>query len=169
MLAGIEDEKHVPRAQRLGQRLRQRNARLLAHPDRGRDMLGGLAAPVGQLDQPGLIEITPRTPRTPSTGSPGTLGRLSVLARSGAVGDHVAGEPYRQARFADATGPAQGQSTHIAKQPGQLGEITFTADEAVRLRWQVAAQESGGGLHWPSGDLTLERGTSVSVSPYPLA
>ena len=127
-------------------------------------MLGGLAAPVGQLDQPGLIEIIPRTP---STGSPGTLGRLSVLARSGAVGDHVTGEPYRQARFADATGTAQGQGTHIAKQPGKFGEITLTADEAVRLRWQVAAQESGGGRHWPSGDLTLEGGNKCKCLTVP--
>jgi hypothetical protein len=111
-------------------------------------MLDGLAAPVGQLDQPGLIEIIPDTPDIPNTGSPGTLSRLT---RSSVVGDHVTGEPYRQARFADAAGTAQGQGAHIAKQPGKFGEITLTADEAVRLRRQVAAQESGGGLHWPSG------------------
>ena len=57
MLAGVQDQQHVPRAQRLGQRLRQRNALLLADPDRGGDLLGGLAVPVGQLDQPGLVKV----------------------------------------------------------------------------------------------------------------
>ncbi len=57
VLAGVQDEQHVPGAQRLGQRLRQRYARLLAHPDGGGDALGGLPAPVGQLDQPRLVEV----------------------------------------------------------------------------------------------------------------
>ena len=48
----------MPRAQRLGQRLGQRHALLLAHPEGGRDLLGGLAVPVGELHQPGLVEIT---------------------------------------------------------------------------------------------------------------
>ncbi len=60
MLAGVEEQQHVPRAQRLGQRLSQRDTRFLEYPDRGRHQLGGRTAPVGRLDQPGLVEIGPR-------------------------------------------------------------------------------------------------------------
>ena len=70
--------------------------------------------------------------------------------------DHVAGQPHRQPGLADAARAAQGQRPDLAQQLGQLGQVTLTADEAVRLRWQVAAEYRGGGLHGPSGSLTLE-------------
>ena len=101
MLAGVQDEQHVPGTQRLGQRLRERHARLLAHPDGRGDALGGLAAPVGQIHQPGLIEvgrlgapglrpvcdpaapvITSRASRTASRVLPMPPGPLRVSART---------------------------------------------------------------------------------------
>ena len=157
VLAGVQDQQHAPRAQRLGQRLRQRNALLLTDPDGGGDLLGGLAVPVGQLDQPGLVQGSLARIGRPRIGRPrpGT-----VRLRTFGTDDHVAGQPHREAGLADTTGTAEGQRADLAEEPGQLGKITLTTDKAVRLRWQVAAEDRGGGLHWASGDLTLERGTT---------
>src|ERR1035441_7806711 len=108
--------------------------------------------PVGELDQPGLIEVT---------GNPRAL-RLLAGTR-----DHLAGELDRQPRLADTAGAAEGQRAHFAQQPGQFGEIALTPDKAVRLRWQVAAEESGGGRHRPSGDVRRGRGGHVKSLTVP--
>ena len=139
VLAGIQDQQHVPRAQRLGQRLRQRDPLLLTDPQGGGHRLRDRAVPVGQLDQPRLVQVARPLVR--------------VLA-----GEHVAGQPYREPRLADTAQAAERQRADLAQQPGQLGQVTLAADEAVRLRWQVAGEYRGSGLHGPSGSLTLEFG-----------
>ena len=143
VLAGIQDQQHVPRAQRLGQRLRQRDALLLTDPQRGGHRLRDRAVPVGQLHQPRLVQVAR------------PLVRVRALP-----GEHVAGQPHRQPRLADTTRATEGQGADLTQQPGQLGQITLTADEAVRLRRQVAGEYRGSGLHGPSGSLTLEIGNN---------
>ena len=95
VLAGVQDQQHVPRAQRLGQRLRQRDALLLADPQRGGHRLRDRAVPVGQLDQPRLVQVarplvrvrsppesTSRASRTASRVLPIPPGPLRVSART---------------------------------------------------------------------------------------
>ncbi len=97
-----------------------------------------------------------RSPGTPQSGGPDAV-------------EHLTGEPDRQPGLADTAGPAQGQRPHLAEQPGQFGQIALTADKAIWLSWQVAAEESGGGRHRPSGGVTRGEGDTSSLSPYPLA
>src|SRR5207342_2867355 len=100
------------------------------------------ALPVGQLDQPRLVQVA------------GPLVRVLP-------GEHVAGQPHREPRLADTAEAAERQRADLAQQPGQLGQVTLAADEAVRLRWQVAGEYRGSGLHGPSGSLTLELGNKL--------
>jgi hypothetical protein len=53
---------------------------------------------------------------------------------------------------------AQGQRADLAQHLGQVGKVTLTTDEAIRLRWQVAGQDRDRGLHGPSGNHALESG-----------
>ena len=53
------------------------------------------------------------------------------------------GEPQRQPRLADAARSAQGQRADVAEQPGEFRQVPFPADEAVRLRREIAVAHRG--------------------------
>ncbi len=142
VLAGVQDQQPVPRPQRLGQRLRQRDALLLADPDRSGDLLGGLPVPVRQLDQPGLVQsLLVRIGRS----RPGIL-----RPRMFCTADHVAGQPHRESRLPDTARATEGQRADLAEELGQLGKITLTTDElfgsAGRLPLRIAVADCIGPL-----------------------
>ena len=142
VLAGIEDQQHPPRPQRLGQRLGQRPVRLLPDPERGRDP---------PRDQRRVRRCRPARPARRRRGSRCTISQAS---RSASL---VLPMP---------PGPAQGQHADIAEQPGQLGQITLPADEAVRLGREVSVAQHGLSSHGPSVMVAVTR---QFVTPAPPA
>ena len=119
MLAGIENQHHVPRAERVSNGLGERAAGLRPYPERRGDP---------QRDQRGIFGVA-------ELDQPGTAGK---------AGHQLAGQPERQPGLADAARAAQGQGADLAEQQGKLRQISLAADETVRLRGEIA--RAGGGI-----------------------
>ena len=119
VLAIVQDQQQLPGPQVVGERLRHRAARLLAHAE-GRGY--------GFGREGGVREGRQTHPPHPVAEPP----------------DEVLGDPQGEARLAASPGSGEGEEAGAREQPLDLGDLTLPTHEAGELQGQVAPHRSCG-------------------------